>query len=135
MISVEELMLRLEKRRNPYFYEHISGFEVKFGPESEHWSFRKIPESGTYGGIWIEFNVDTYSKRFNDFNLDIYTFQQELYRSCLTEAVYHKMAYDNIRKALGDEAVDIAEKEFKSFGEALSGVISKVVKRKNIKLV
>ena len=135
MISVEELMIRIEKRLNPYFYDHISGYEVKFGPESEYWSLRKIPKSGKYGGIWIDFSVDTYSRRFNDFKLDIYAFQQELHRSCLTEAVYHKMAYDSIRKALGDEAVDAAEADFRAFGDALIGAITKVVKRRDIKLV
>lgn len=135
MISIEDLMERVEKRRNPYFYDHISGYEVQYREKTESWWLRKILDSGKYGGNWASFNKESYIKIFTALEIDMFAFQAELHRSCLTEAVYHKMIYDNIRKALGDEAVDAAEADFKAFGEALVGVIGKVVRRKNIKLV
>jgi len=135
MIGVEDLMTVVEKGRNPYFYDHISGFEVKFGPESDHWKLRKIPESGTYGGIWIDFNKDSCISKFNRFMINIGDFQNSLHSSCLTEAIYHKMVYDNLRELLGYEVVDIAEKDYKVFGENLVGAIKKALKRSVIKLV
>ncbi len=135
MNKIEDLMKQVEKRRDPYFYSHISNYEVKYGPETEEWELRKILESGKYGGTWSSFTKETYIERFTELNINMFSLQEELHRSCLTEAIYHSMLYKDLKKFLGEEEVLAAEEEFRLFGEALAGTIDKLVRRKNIKLV
>lgn len=134
MISIEDMIKMIESRMNPWFYEHVSGFEIKNEKETG-WNLRKIPDSGIYGGVWIQFNTKSYNMWFNKFGIDLYEFQMRLYESCLMEAVYHKHMYDNLIEILGKEAVESAEMDFKVFGEAIASQILSIDKRRSIKLL
>lgn len=133
MIDIQDMMEMVEVRMKPWFYEHISGFEVKH--DNGYWVIRKIRPDGSYGGIWIHFNRDNYETILNNYQVSLYDFQVELYQSCLMETIYHKHMYDNLREVLGPDEVDSAEMDFKAFGEAIAGAISKENKKRSIKLL
>jgi hypothetical protein len=134
MIDIEDMMGLVESRFDTWFYEHVSGFEIKHEKETG-WNLRKIPESGKYGGVWVQFNTKSYDMWFNKFSISLHDFQMQLYESCLTEAIYHKSMYDNLKELLGSDEVDSAEMDFIAFGEAIAGEIGKIDRKRNIKLL
>lgn len=132
-VDIPQMMKMVEESAGEWFYEHITGHEVKY--ENKNWNLRKLRPDGSYGGIWVQFNKDNHVTILNRYRVDLYDFQVYLFNTLLSESVYHKVKYEGLVEVLGEKEVNDAYEGMKNFVDDIKNVIIDVDRKKNIKLL